>query len=265
MTGTREVRRYHRAHGKTRSCCAGHTVLLACCLFSQYAFGAQQLTLNTAFGAPFCSVGQTGFFDRLINEAFRRNGVDVTIQSLPGERALINANEGIDDGDGLRILELNTDSDYPNLVRVPEKIIDVDFVVFTNGLDISIDGWQSLTPYSVGIVWGWKILERNIVNTQSLVKVKTPRLLMQLLKNNRTELIVVERLTGLAIVREPHFRGLKVIEPPLVSKSLYLYLHRKHETLVPKVAHSLRDMKRDGTYERIKQDSLSTFLQPQQE
>jgi len=239
--------------------------LLLCCFIPLSVSGSQQLTLNTAFGLPFSSPDQTGFFDRLIRETFRRNGIEVAVQSLPGERALINANEGIDDGDGLRILELNMNSKYPNLIRVPEKIIDVDFVVYTNGTDVDIDGWESLAPYNVGIVWGWKILERNIVGTQSLVRTRTPQLLMQLLQNNRTELIAIERWTGLTIARKLHFSTLKVIEPPLISKSLYLYLHKKHKALIPEIVHTLREMKRDGTYERIKQESLPLSLQHQQD
>jgi len=260
MNTAHDVNELHDSRPKARSRLISYTLLL-CSLLPLSVSGSRQLTLNTAFGLPFSSPDQTGFFDRLISEAFHRNGIDVSVQSLPGERALINANEGIDDGDGLRILELNMNRKYPNLVRVPEKIIDVDFVVYTNGTDVKIDGWESLVPYNVGIVWGWKILERNIVGTQSLVKTRTPQLLMQLLQNNRTDLIAIERWTGLTIARKLHLTTLKLIEPPLISKSLYLYLHKKHKALIPKIVRTLREMKQDGTYERIKQESLPVSLQ----
>ena len=33
--------------------------------------------------------------------------------------------------------------------------------------------------------------------------------------------------------------------------SMYLYLHRRHEALVPRIAQALREMKSDGSYNRI--------------
>ncbi len=32
---------------------------------------------------------------------------------------------------------------------------------------------------------------------------------------------------------------------------MYLYLHKKHQALVPRLAQALKDMKADGTYNRI--------------
>jgi polar amino acid transport system substrate-binding protein len=41
------------------------------------------------------------------------------------------------------------------------------------------------------------------------------------------------------------------LSPALKDVDMYLYLHKKHEALVPRLAKALRDMKADGTYNRI--------------
>ena len=44
--------------------------------------------------------------------------------------------------------------------------------VFSRKLDFTVAGPDSLKPYDVGIITGWKILERNIVGTHSLTKLE---------------------------------------------------------------------------------------------
>ena len=56
-------------------------------------------------------------------------GVELRLVKLPAERGLINANAGIEDGDLARITGL--EKQYPNLVRVPEKLVDLDFTAFS--------------------------------------------------------------------------------------------------------------------------------------
>ena len=49
-------------------------------------------------------------------------------------------------------------------------------------------------------------------------------------------------------------RGLPAIapvSPALKDVDMYLYLHKKHQALAPRLAQALKDMKADGTYNRI--------------
>lgn len=103
------------------------------------------LTINTAASSPYTKPDMTGLADRIISEAFRRTGYEIKIVSLPSERALINANAGIEDGNFIRVAGLN--KLYPNLIMVPEKITAHEFVVFTKSAFFEIVGWKSLQPY----------------------------------------------------------------------------------------------------------------------
>ncbi len=78
------------------------------------------LVLNNTDGPPYSTPEGDGFIDLVGGEVFRRAGLALKTVKLPAERGLINANAGIEDGDLSRIAGL--ERDYPNLVRVPEKI-----------------------------------------------------------------------------------------------------------------------------------------------
>ncbi len=208
----------------------------------------ETLVLNTAFTYPLSTDEQTGFVDVVVREALGRIGFGLESVRLPAERALINANAGIDDGDLLRIAGLR--KTYPNLIQVPEKVIDLEFVVFTKHEAFPLDGWGSLKPYSVAIITGWKILERNITGVTELTRVKDANQLFTLLLKERVDTIVYTRNVGLGYIKQRHIHGVRILEPPLARRGMYVYLHKKHQRLVSKLADALRAMKTDGSYRR---------------
>jgi polar amino acid transport system substrate-binding protein len=44
-------------------------------------------------------------------------------------------------------------------------------------------------------------------------------------------------------------RDVQLCEPPLAMREMFIYLHKKHKALVPKLANVLREMKQDGRYQ----------------
>lgn len=230
-------------------------ILLLCLVPAAACLAAPPLLLGTFAGPPMSTANGSGFFDRLLREAFRRANRQVEIVHLPAERSLINANQGITDGDFVRIDKMDTL--YPNLVKVPEKIIDFEFVAFSRHVNIPITGWASLRPYHVAIVRGWKILEKNIVGTASLVQTKNQRLLFTLLDKDRVDIVVYSRFEGYWVLRRLHIHGVKALKPPLAVRPMYLYLNKKHAKLVPVIGRYLREMKEDGTYAKIKKETLA--------
>ncbi|HEB55938.1 MAG TPA: transporter substrate-binding domain-containing protein [Gammaproteobacteria bacterium] len=216
---------------------------------STIAASSKTLVLNSAFSDILSNQKQTGFVDSIVKEALSRIGYKLKSIHLPAERALLNANAGIDDGDLLRIGGLQ--KIYPNLIQVPEKIMDMEFVVFTQHKSFPISGWQSLKTWSVAIITGWKILEQNITEVAELTKVKNADLLFTLLLKDRTDIIVYSRWPGLAYIKKHKLKNIKILEPPLDRRNMYVYLHKKYRHLVPELAASLRSMKQDGSYQRI--------------
>lgn len=221
---------------------------------------ARTLRLSTAFGPPIFSADGSGYFNQLIGEAAARIGYAVEIDAPPAERALVNANAGIVDGDGPRIHDLGEIGSYPNLMRVPPPLLDIDFVAFTREPAIEVAGWASLAPLNVGIVRGWKVLEQNITGTRSLVRTKTSALLFGLLRNGRIDVAVIDRASGIATARQMAISDIRLSQRPLVRRPMYLHLHNRHDKLVEPLARALMDMKADGTFARIHAATLGAYL-----
>lgn len=186
--------------------------------------------------------------DRILIEAFRRIGIEARIVFTPTERSLVEVNEGKLDAEMNRIagMEIN----YPNLVQVPEPNMQMHFVAFSKK-EFPISDWNSLAGLKIGLVNGWKILERNTRGLPFVSRVVREDQLFEMLNRGRLDVALYSKLNGYELINKYGYTGIKHLEPPLASKDMFLYLHNKHAALAPKVAAALRAMKQDGTYDRI--------------
>ncbi len=177
------------------------SVILLCKIMvaANPASAQQTLNLNTGGGPPFHTVEQTGFVDIVLQQAFRRIGVGVKITILPAERAMLNANAGIDDGETDRIAGL--EKLYPNLMAIPEPVSNWKFVAFAKQVKFPTAGWDSLRPYSVGYINGAKIFEQNTPKTVHLTKVGSVAQLFKVLLHGRAQIVLFEAWQGLAYRR----------------------------------------------------------------
>jgi len=213
-----------------------------------------QRTLATGTLPPLASrPGQVGFLEALAVEVFNRVGYDVALLKLPFERALINANAGVEDGDVFRAAGF--ERDYPNLLRVPEPVLDLDFVAYALRPEVQVRDWGDLARYNVGYVNGWKIFERNVKAARDVTTVRELEQLMPLLTRGRADVVLVDRWQGLWLAREAGLT-LRALEPPLARVDMFIYLHRKHETLVAPVAAALAEVKRNGLWQRLVDEKL---------
>ena len=216
-----------------------------------------KLVLNTSYTAPITAPDKSGILDHFYQELFKRLGFDFEIQYLPAERALINADKGIDDGDVCRIVGL--DEKYTNLVRVPENIMKYEHVIFTRNIDFKVTGPDELKPYDVGVVKGWKIIEWNTKTARSVTLVDEGEQLFAMLNDGRIDLGIIERMTGMMHVKNLGFKNIHNLEPAFLTGDWYLYLHKKHENLVLIIADEIRRMKEDGSHRRIFDTVLKRF------
>lgn len=221
------------------------------------AAATKKLILNTSYASPITSPDKTGFLDLLYAELFKRLEIDFEIQALPAERALKNADAGIDDGDVCRIADLV--NLYTNMVRTNEPVMQYQHVVFTRTKQFRVDGPECLKPYDVGIVTGWKIVERNTGHNRSRIMLDSGEQLFLMLDQGRIDVAVIERMVGLEMIRKLKIQNIKVLSPPLLTGDWYLYLHKRHAGLVPRIDAELRKMKQDGSYERIRRSVLGRY------
>ncbi|MEO7336953.1 MAG: transporter substrate-binding domain-containing protein [Caldimonas sp.] len=186
--------------------------------------------------------------------------ISVDVTTLPAERALLNANSGVDDGDALRIGGMQ--QAYPNLIQVPEKILDADFVAYAARPGIALPGgWPALKPYVVAYAVGYKIFDANVKEAVEITRTRSIDELFPLLALGRADVVLVDRWQGNWIARHDGYRP-TLIEPPLAQVSMYIYLNRKHAALVPELARAMAAMKSDGTYRKLFEQHLVPYDLP---
>ena len=230
--------------------------MLVTLIFAE-ASAQERLTINTTSAAPLANRTQTGFHDLLTIEAFKRIGLEVWIERLPAERSLKNVDSGIDDGTAVRVEGLQRL--YPNIRRVPVPIMSWEFVAFTRNASFATGSWRSLEPYDIAFINGWKIVEANLPTARSVTRVTDAEQLFALLAKGRADVIIFERWQGLHKLRLLDLRDVEILQPPLAKPDMFLYLHERHEPLIPDLASALAGMKRDGSYQRIFERTLGPY------
>ncbi|ABK42952.1 amino acid ABC transporter substrate-binding protein, PAAT family [Magnetococcus marinus MC-1] len=220
------------------------------------------LRLNTTSSNPLSNDSFTGFQDLLTLEAFCRQNLRISLTHLAGKPSLHMANRGVDDGTVGRIASLLEDAHLSNLVAVPESIMAWDFSAFTRTPSMQPHSWAELAPYHVAYNRGWIILDHAIRTTKSTVRTQDSVQLLTLLAKNRVDVVVVEKWQGLAAASQIGMQPLYLVNPPLASQPMYLFLHRNHRDLVKPLAATLQQMKQDGTYQAIFAHTLQPLIAP---
>ena len=227
-------------------------LIIAFLIFIPSIVFAAQLKLNTGHFPPRSTTEGNGFEDLIVKEAIKRLGHSVKIIHAPSERCLVNANNGVDDGNFARVEGLEVI--YPNLVMVPESIASFEFAVFSKR-NIKISDWDSLIPYKTGIVTGWKILEKNLGHIPKLTRATDQDSLFDMLEKNHIDVAVFDLTEGVEILKQKNNPSITPLKPLLAKRDMYIYLNKRHTALIGPLSTTLKEMKRDGTFQRI----LSTF------
>ncbi|CUW38366.1 conserved exported protein of unknown function [Magnetospirillum sp. XM-1] len=184
---------------------------------------------------------------QVVREAYRRIGLEAVADIRPNERAIISADTSDTDGDTMRMAGL--EPRYPHLVRVPEPVLTFDSVVFTAGMTFPVTGWESLRPYSICVVRGFKLGE---TATQGMTRelVSTNGAALRMVKAGHCQVAVLGEAVWL-LVDELKLGPVRALSPPVSMSPLYHYVNARHAHLVPKLAEALAAMRRDGSIDGI--------------
>ena len=176
---------------------------------------------------------------KVVVEAYRRLNMAVEIEELPGERSLLSADYGTTDGELYRKAGMETQ--YHNLVIVPVALMNYEIVVFSHSVNFPVYGWGSLRPYTVGFEKSIKIIEENTKGMKIEVATSLHNAFLKMTLG-RSDVLVCNRLSGLAMIKEMGLKNIKLLSPSLSAFPVYHYLNKKHAGLVPKLSAILMDM-----------------------
>lgn len=194
--------------------------------------------------------------EKILSSAYQQLKMTLTVKRLPGERSLYSANNGETDGELYR--KIGMERDYPNLIIVPVPLQTYEIVIFTQATDFIVNGWESLRPFVIGYVKGIKIIEQN-TDGMRVEQAATMRQAFLKMSLGRSDLVVANRSSGLAVLKELNMHDVRVIKPALASFAVFHYLHKKHENLIPKLTAVLKQMQQDKSIENIQKEVMNQF------
>ena len=188
----------------------------------------------------------------IYTEAFRRMGYGFKLISQPGERALIDADQGSVDGEAARIMNLDNKK-YPNLIRVPCPIATIKDGAYSTDHSIKINGYESLAgkPYRVGLLKGTKSAEQKLplyVNETQILTFSELEQSMEMLLAKRIDVFIVStQIEDLAFMQGGDYREIKCVGI-VETKELFPWMHKRHQNLVRPLADALKKMKAEGRF-----------------
>jgi len=195
------------------------------------------------------------FFSKIsatYTEAFRRMGYGFKLISQPGERAMIDANQGIVDGEAGRISSIDSKK-YANLIMVPYPIVTMQDGAYATDHSIKISGWESLKgkPYKVGLLKGIKSVEQKLplyIDKMNIVTLSEPEQCVKMLEAGRIDVFIVgTQIEDSAFMQSGAYKEVRrvgIVE----TKMLYPWLHKRHKNLVGRLAATLESMKSEGRF-----------------
>jgi polar amino acid transport system substrate-binding protein len=195
------------------------------------------------------------FFSKMsaiYTEAFRRMGYGFKLISQPGERAMIDANQGIVDGEAGRISSIDKQK-YANLIRVPYPIITMQDGAYSTDISIRINGWESLKgkPYKVGLLKGIKSVEQKLplyVDKTNILTLGSTEQCLKMLQAKRIDLFIVDtQIEDSSFMQSGAYNDVK-LAGIVETKVLYPWLHKRHKNLVRRLAETLETMKSEGWF-----------------
>lgn len=226
------------------------------CLVCLPAFARQSMALQIS--TLIEKDPATSIAEKVMEAAYRKLGMNFNLHYLPGERSLRSSNNGEMDAELYR--KLGMERDYPNLIIVPVPLLTYEIVIFTYGTNFVVAGWESLRPYSIGFVKGIKIIEQNTIGMK-LVPAPTVRQAFQKMLLGRSDIVVANRISGLAALSELKQGDITVLSPPLATFPVFHYLNKKHEALVPALTTVLQKMQKDKAIENIQTSVMAEWKQ----
>ncbi len=179
---------------------------------------------------------------KTVEAAARRAGVGVQVRALSAERGMVLANEGkLDGAIGRTMLAAST---YSQLVAVPEPVYLYAPTAYSyKKIDVS-RGWKSLRGHTLCMRRGYNFTEERTAGLPRQ-RLDNDASLLRMLKAGGCDIAIMGRSNQQVRALLGHDPDLLQLLPPLEEVPLYLFLHKRHAALVPRLAEALKQLKRE--------------------
>jgi len=217
-----------------------------------YCLSSDKITFSG--GAPHDTF-QPRIIIPLLTEAFKRNDIEFNAVYLPSIRSMESSNAGVVDGELHRVFNFHEVSDgkYPNLIRIDSELMSIWISAFSTK-KVKLNSWQDLKYLNVAYYRGRKNVEKflsTVIPENRIFKVSDDKTAFQLLAAQRIDVVISESFEGTRLIKN-NYEFSDIYEVGRLDETkIYSYINKKHQHLATKVAITLDEMKKDGTFRKI--------------
>lgn len=208
------------------------------------------------FSTPFPEIAPTYMVHEVLyGEIFKRMGYDFKMVYHPELRELIEIDAGRVDGSTGRLYNIDNENKFPNLLIVPEPILNYTGIGIAMDRNIRIHGWESLRGYNIVHISGEKWIENNLplyVKKDNISKATDWKHAFRILDAGRADIYIEFEEILTTIKRSDEFRNKQFFNIGTIATiDLFPYLNKKNQALLQPLLSILKAMKADGTFERL--------------
>jgi len=220
---------------------------------SSSSFAIESITF--ASGAPLEGY-QARVVLPILTEAFAQQNIEFSAVYIPSLRALQISNSGMLDGELHRVSGFHeiTHDKYNNLIKIDHKLLSVYLAIFAKD-ELMVDNWDDLTNYALAYYRGRKNVDSYLSHVGAqygIYKVNTDEQAFHMLATNKVDIVISESHFGKTLINSSsQLNGIRELKR-LDKTDIYAYIHKKHQSLIPALIRSLRQMKSQGKFEQIK-------------
>ncbi|MET1416864.1 transporter substrate-binding domain-containing protein [Roseibium sp. HPY-6] len=197
--------------------------------------------------------------EELLKEVYKRAGIDMTIEAMPGKRALAEASAGRKDGETLRVYALG--ENVKSLIRVPTPLSSLETVAFAKNDGVNGVTADKLGDYTTAVVAGVLHTEAITKGLDNVNVVRSPEQLFTIVSKERAQLALTSNLDGRAELKRTGLNDIVMLEPALKELPLYHYVHEsKADKLVPVIDKIVKEMTESGELAELRAKLEADYL-----
>jgi len=176
----------------------------------------------------------------VVRAAVRLMGLGAQAHPLPAERGMLMVSRGeLDGAIGRTTLAAH---DYPDLVMVAEPVFHYAPTAYAyRTFDVS-KGWHSLRGHTLCVRRGYTLTDKRTRGIP-VQRFNDDPSLLKMLQRGGCNIALLDRRNPAAQAAMASEPRLLQLLPPLEEMPLYLFLHKRHAALAPRLAEALKQVK----------------------
>lgn len=186
----------------------------------------------------------------LLRHALASLGHEVRFEPLPLRRSLAMTEQGLLDGETMRIRAVA--EDHPGLLLVPVPLATMEVRGYVRRGEAGPTDLSSLAAWRVGYPRGVIALEKLLADAPRRVDATTRQDLLRLLRMGTIDLALFASTAGEPDIDPDQTEGLVRLPAALHSTPLYALLNGRHRALLPQLTKALQQMEASGESARLR-------------